>query len=280
MIQLGKIQKLQVVRKTSIGVYLSDTEDMGDEDVLLPKKQVPLDLEIGDEIEVFIYKDSQSRKIATTQKPKLTLGDIGFLPVKQVTAIGAFLNWNLEKDLFLPFKEQKVPVKEGKEYLVGIYIDKSDRLCATMDVSNLLKDQSPYKQGDPVKGWIYSSNDELGAFVAVDGQYHGLIPKKEIYRNYKIGDQVDARVTNVKEDGKLDLSVREKSYKQMHRDTEILLEKLEENEGTLFLNDKSSPAIIRKELNMSKSAFKIAVGRLLKQKKIKFIKNGIQMIKK
>lgn len=280
MIKLGEIQKLEIIRKTSIGVYLNEGEGNHEEDVLLPNKQVPPDTEIGEEVEVFIYRDSQDRKIATTQRPKLTLGEIGFLQVTQVTKIGAFLDWNLEKDLFLPFREQTTRVKEGREYLVGVYIDKSDRLCATMDIHKLLSSESPYKEGDRVKGIIYSSNDELGLFVAVEAKYHGLIPKKELYGKYKIGDQIEGRITRVREDGKLDLSVREKSYRQMDKDAEIVLEKLIQNKGTLFLNDKSSPSKIKEELSMSKSAFKTAIGRLLKQGTIKFIENGIELTEK
>lgn len=280
MIKLGEIQKLQVVRKTSVGVYLNEADDLDSEDVLLPNKQVPLDIEIGQEIEVFIYKDSEDRKIATTQKSKLTLGEIGFLTVKQITGIGAFLDWNLEKDLLLPFTEQRTKVKEGREYLVGIYVDKSERLCATMYISKLLSGESPYKQNDRVRGIIYSINIDLGAFVAIDNKYYGLIPKNELYGNYEVGEQIEARVTKVKADGKLDLSIREKSYKQMDKDAVILLNKLDRNRGILYLNDKSAPSKIKKELNMSKGAFKKAVGRLLKEGKIRFTENGIERVGK
>lgn len=280
MIELGKTQKLQVVRKTTIGVYLNEADDMDSEDILLPKRQLPPDIEIGQELDVFIYKDSEDRKIATTTKPKLSLGEIGFLKVKQVTEIGAFLDWGLEKDLFLPFKEQKVRVKEEREYLVGLYIDKSERLCATMDISKFLSNESPHKQDDQVEGIIYSINSDIGAFVVVEAKYDGLIPNKELYRNYKVGEKVEARVTNVREDGKLDLSIREKAYKEIDKDAAIILDRLSKNHGKLFINDKSSPNIIKEELNMSKSAFKKAVGKLLKTKEIKFIENGIEKIEK
>lgn len=280
MIELGKIQKLEVIRNTSIGVYLNSKDDHDGDDILLPQKQVPEDTNIGDEIEVFVYRDSEDRMIATTKKPKLIMGELGSLKVVETTRIGAFLDWGLEKDLFLPFKEQTNRVQEGKEYLVTLYIDKSDRLCATMDIYKFLSSESPYKENDKVHGRIYLVKRDIGAFVAVDNKYHGLISKNEFYGDYRCGDEVEARVTKVKEDGKLDLSLREKSYKQMKDDTQIILDRLILKGGMLPLNDKSSPGKIKDELNMSKAGFKRAVGRLLKEGKIEFIEEGIKMIEK
>ncbi|MBZ2174424.1 S1 RNA-binding domain-containing protein [Schnuerera sp. xch1] len=279
MINLGEMQKLEVKREASIGVFLNTKEEnrRGGEDVLLPKKEVPEGTKIGDTLEVFIYKDSEDRLIATTKKTKVTLGEIGLLRVVDITRIGAFLDWGLEKDLFLPFKEQTMRLEKGKEYLIGLYIDKSDRLCATMKIRDFLRTDSPYKRNDWVKGIIYSINDEIGAFVAVDNKYEGLIPKKELIGVYEPGEEVDLRIIKVKEDGKLDLSLRDKAYLQIDKDAEIILKKLKENGGMLVLNDHSSPKRIRRELNMSKSAFKKAVGRLLKERKIKFIEGGIKL---
>jgi predicted RNA-binding protein (virulence factor B family) len=278
MIELGKIQKLEVKRHTSVGVYLNVTgSSKGDKDVLLPKKEVPEGIKIGETIEVFIYKDSKDRIIATTKKPKVTLGEIGLLKVVDITKIGAFLDWGLEKDLFLPFKEQSMKLEKGREYLIGLYIDKSNRLCGTMKIRDFLKSNSPYKENDWVKGTIYSINDDFGAFVAVDNKYEGLIPKKELIGVYVPGDEVKIRVIGVKEDGKLDLSLRDKFYVEIEGDAETILNKAIKNGGTLLLNDYSSPKEIRKQLNMSKSAFKKAVGRLLKEGKIEFIKDGIKV---
>ncbi len=278
MIELGKIQKLEVIRNTSIGVYLNTKEDKESEDILLPKKQVPPEIAIGDEIEVFVYRDSEDRMIATTRRPKITLEEIACLKVVEVTRIGAFLDWGLEKDLFLPFREQNHKVRLGGNYVVSLYKDKSDRLCATMHISKLLHSQSPYKEDDKVCGTIYSIHEDIGAFVAVDDKYHGLIPKNECYGDYHYGDQIEARVIKVKEDGKLDLSVRKKSYQQMDIDAAIILDKIHQNNGILLLNDQSSPQKIKEELNMSKAAFKRGVGRLLKQRKIKFTDKGIEKI--
>lgn len=278
MIELGKMQTLEVKRSTSVGVFLNTKDSRReDKDVLLPKKEVPKGTKVGDEIEVFIYRDFKDRMIATTKKPKVTLGNVGLLKVVDITKIGAFLDWGLEKDLFLPFKEQTMKLEKGREYLIGLYIDKSDRLCGTMKIKDFLESDSPYKENDWVKGTIYSISDEFGAFVAVDNKYEGLIPKRELIGVYTPGEVVDLRVINVKEDGKLDLSLRDKLYIEIEVDAETILNKAEENGGVLYLNDDSSPKTIRKELNMSKAAFKRALGRLLKERKIEFIENGIKL---
>jgi len=275
VIKLGEMQRLKVKRKTSVGVYLGDDSR---EEVLLPKKEVPENTKIGDTLEVFIYRDSDDRLIATTKRPKLTLGEIGLLKVVDITKIGAFLDWGLEKDLFLPFKEQTMKLRKGNKYLVGLYIDKSDRLCATMRIKSFLRSDSPYKENDWVKGTIYSIDDEIGAFVAVDNKYEGLIPKKEMVGVFIPGEEVKLRVIKVKEDGKLDLSPKDKIYIQMDKDAEYILNKMRKNGGKLPLNDDSSPEIIRRELSMSKSAFKRAVGKLLKEGKIKITDKGIKLL--
>ena len=159
-------------------------------------------------------------------------------------------------------------IEKGNEYLVGVYIDKSNRICATMKIKDMLSTDSPYKENDKVQGTIYSINRDIGAFVAVDDKYDGLIPKKELLGAYQVGDSIEARVANIKEDGKLDLSLRDRSYIQMDKDSDIILSKLKEEAGFLPLNDNSPPEIIRKELNMSKSGFKRAIGRLYREGKI------------
>ena len=278
MISIGEIQKLKIKRSTSFGVYLTDLEGKNrNEEILLPKREVPKNLKAGDTIEVFIYRDSEDRLIATTRRPKITLGEVGLLRVKDITKIGAFLDWGLEKDLLLPFKEQTMKLIKGKKYLVGLYVDKSDRLCATMKIKDFLRTDSPYKENDWVKGTIYSINEDMGAFVAVDNKYHGMIPKKELIGVYAPGEEVELRVTKVREDGRLDLSLRDKSYLQIDKDAERILEKIKEKGGFLPLNDNSSPEEIKKQLNMSKSSFKKAVGRLLKERKIRFEKKGIRL---
>lgn len=276
MIEIGRIQNLKIKRFTSVGAFLN-TDSSKDEDILLPKSQVPKDAKVGDEIEVMVYKDSKDRIIATTNRAKLEAGDMGHLTVVSQTKIGSFLDWGLEKDLFLPFAETVGSVEKGKSYLVGVYLDKSDRLCATMKIKDLLRTDPPYKADDKVEGTIYSINRDIGAFVAVDDKYDGLIPKKELIGAYEVGDTVQVRITSIKEDGKLDLTLKDKGYVQMDKDGETILNKLKSNNGFLPLNDSSSPEKIKKELKMSKSGFKRAVGRLLKGEIIEFHKDGIKI---
>lgn len=271
MIKLGEKQELQIVKQTEFGIYLSDPDEVSKENaqrVLLPLKQVPYGSKTGDRVEVFIYRDSKDRLIASVNTPMLTLHQIAVLKVKQLSKIGAFLDWGMEKDLLLPFAEQTSKVREGGECLVALYIDKSDRLCATMNVYPYLRTDSPYKKEDRVSGIVYQISNNFGAFVAVDGQFSGLIPQKEMYGDIKIGDTVDARVTAVKEDGKLDLSIREKAYIQLSADGEKIMALIDSYDGVLPFNDKVSPEIIRRETMMSKNEFKRAVGHLLKEGRI------------
>ncbi|MFY9613022.1 MAG: S1 RNA-binding domain-containing protein [Tissierellaceae bacterium] len=263
MIRLGEIQELIIKRLASVGAYLNE-EIEEDKDVLLPKSQVPKDAKVGSRVEVFIYNDSKERKIATTKRPKLTLGELGHLRVVDTTKIGAFLDWGLEKDLFLPLRETIGSVQKNKEYLVGVYIDKSNRLCATMRIKNMLRTDSPYKENSIARGTIYSIHRDIGAFVAVDNKYDGLIPKKELMGAYDLGDTIEVRINRVLEDGKLDLSLRDRSYIQMDTDAKRIIKRLKENGGSLDIGDKSPPDLIRKELKMSKSGFKRAAGRLYK----------------
>lgn len=278
MLRLGEKQQLEIVKKVDFGVYLAE-EGMGQEErVLLPAKQVPEGSRVGDILEVFLYRDSQDRLIATTRQPALVLGQTAELTVVQTGRIGAFLDWGLEKDLLLPFKEQKKKVNTGDKVLVSLYIDKSKRLCATMNVYPNLRTDSPYQKDDRVRGRVYEISGNFGAFVAVDNQYSGLIPKKELYGRVELGEDVEARVVKVHEDGKLELSIREKAYIQMEKDAQELLSLLEQKGGRLPFNDKSSPEVIRRNTGMSKNEFKRAVGNLLKAGKIEIAENAILMI--
>lgn len=274
--ELGKKQTLKIVQKVDFGVYLAEETDKdGKERVLLPIKQVPTWANLGDLIPVFLYRDSKDRLIATTNEPKLTLGEVGRLTVKAVGKIGAFLDWGLEKELFLPFKEMTVRVEEGDEILVAVYIDKSDRLCATMNVYKYLENVSDYKTDDKVSGTLYQISDNFGGYVAVDDKYSALIPKKEFYGNLKVGDVVEARVLSVKEDGRLNLSVRDKSYKMISSDAEKIMAIIDSFDGVLPFNDRVSPEIIKRETGMSKNEFKRAVGNLLKNGKIEITHKSI-----
>ena len=272
MIKLGEKQILKVVRMKDFGMYVGDETEA----ILLPRKYVPVGTKVGDSVEVFVYRDSSDRLIATTEEPALTLGQGASLKVKETGKIGAFLDWGLEKDLLLPFKEQSVQVRPGKSYPVALYIDKSKRLCATMKIYEYLSSESPYEKDAVVQGIVYQVNPNIGVFVAVDGKYHGMIPKKNAHGNFKVGDPVQARVVAVREDGKLELSVRERVEFQISKDAETLIEVIESYDGVLPFTEKASPAVIERELNMSKAAFKRAVGHLLKAKKIRIDQGKIR----
>jgi uncharacterized protein len=278
MIELGKVQKLEIIGKTQDGVYLNLKNSKDKNNILLTKNQVTQEIEIGSEIEVFVYKDSEDKMVATVRKPKLIMGELTSLRVVEITKFGAFLDWGLEKDLFLPFREQVGKIIKGSKYLVGLYVDSSNRLCATMNIYNLLSNDSPYKENDRVNGTIYSISKELGVFVAVDNKYQGLIPNKEVYGSYNEGDCVEVRIKRIRHDGKLELSLRKEAYNEIEDDAQKIISKLKLKGGTLQLNDSSHPDKIKAELNMSKGAFKRAVGKLLKERIIRITDNGIEMI--
>ena len=282
--RLGYMQTLVAVKKTDFGLFLTDIDKkdeknraLGDE-VLLPKNQVTEDMRVGSEIEVFLYKDSEDRMIATRLVPYIKIGEIKKLKVKEVNKIGAFLDWGLPKDLLLPFKEQIYDIKSGDEILVTVYIDLSDRLCATMDLYSRLSLLPPYQKDDMVKGTVYQVHEQFGAYVAVDNKYSALVPKKELHRELKPGDEIEARVLEVKEDGKLDLSLRQKAYVQMDADSALILDKLKQAGGSLPYQDKSSAEEIKEEFNLSKAAFKRAIGRLYKERVIVIEKDGIRLV--
>lgn len=278
MLKLGEFQELTVVKRVSFGVYLAEGKE-AENRVLLPGKQVPADTNIGDRIQVFLYKDSKDRMIATTNLPLLTLGGLAVLKVAAVGKIGAFLNWGLEKDLFLPFHEMTRKVETGDEILVTLYIDKSSRLCASMKkLYDLLSKDSPYKEGDVVNGRIYEFSDNFGTFLAVDDKYSAMIPRHEDCSRLRVGDVAEVKITKVKEDGKLDVTLRDKAYIQMKDDAELVMKVIEEFAGVLPFSDKASPEVIKRETGLSKNAFKRAVGRLYKEHRIEITEKSIRKI--
>ena len=293
MYELGKTQILTVTRVEPIGCYLGDHYESRANDVLLPAKWIPdvselasrgstddaAQVAVGDKIEVFIYKDSEDRPIATTMIPKIRLGETAVLTVIDTTKIGAFLDWGLEKDLLLPFHEQTMRVRKGDDVLVTLYIDKSERLCASMSkVYHALRQDSPYKKNDQVDGFIYEVDEETGAYVAVDGVYSGRIAPQEIRGQLLPGKWIKARVTAVKADGKLDLSMQKRVEDQMTDDAQTVLTIIGRNGGSIPFTDKASPEQIDRMFSMSKNAFKRAVGRLLKEEKIRIADGRIEII--
>ncbi len=279
MYNLGEFQKLIIKRFKNNGAYIG-LKDVKNEklDILLPKKEILETDKVDDEIEVFVYKDNQSRFVATRKKTKISLGKLETLEVMDISKIGAFLDWGLEKELFLPFKEQTMKLEKGRKYLVALYIDKSERLCATMKIRDYLTSDSPYKEGEWVEGIVYSIHKDYGAFVAVDKKYDAMIENKDIIGVLEIGEPINFRISKVKKDGRLNLVLKNLSHVEINDNAEILFNIIKNRGGFLDLNDKSEPEKIKEICGMSKSSFKKAVGRLLKNKKIQFEGNGIKLI--
>lgn len=294
MIQLGRIQNLEALRNTSIGAYLGEARDplavfsrksegntasiTDKTDILLPKNEIKKPLAIGESIRAFVYLDSEDRPVATLKAPALTIGAIALLKVNDVNKVGAFLDWGLPKDLFLPYKEQTVRVNPGDSALVTLYIDKSKRLCATMKLYKHLRTDSDYEKDSRVKGRVYEIIDSFGAFVAVDNLFSGLIPAKELIRKLNVGDELELRVSKVLEDGKLELSMREPGYLQINTDCDSILNALKETKnGFLPYHDKSDSAVIREVFGMTKNSFKRAIGHLMKQGLIDILDEGIRL---
>ncbi|WP_300408409.1 S1-like domain-containing RNA-binding protein [Lagierella sp.] len=275
MIELGEIQELKIERIRKIGALLTDEEKT--QEVLLPNEELSEEDEKGKRLKVFIYNDNQGKLLATKVMPKITLGEISHLEVKDITSIGAFLDWGLEKDLFLPFKEQLCKLDKGRKYLVALYIDKTGRLCSTMKIRDYLRTDSNYKENDRVEGVVYNIVDDIGAFIAVDNIYESLLPKDQYRGIVAIGEPISTRVASVKGDGRLNLSQRERGHLELDNDADLIMDLLDDYDGFLPYNDKSSPDDIYDMFTISKSAFKKAVGRLLKENKIEFYKDGIRI---
>lgn len=269
MLKIGCIQNLEIVKMLDFGAYLAENAGESRENtVLLPAKQVPEGAEIGTRLDVFLYRDSEDRLIATTRKPVMEVGGVALLAVKETSRIGAFLDWGLEKDLLLPFHEQTARVKAGDQVLAALYVDKSGRLCATMKLYPYLRTDSPYLPGAVLEARVYEISENFGVFLAVEDTYSAMIPRQEAQGSYKPGQVIRVRVTKVREDGKLTVSAREKSYLQMDTDADQIFRELEQAGGEFPFDDKASPEQIREKFGISKAAFKRAVGHLLKEGKI------------
>ncbi len=275
MKKIGQWQQLEILRFTSVGAYLNALDESSESDVLLPAKYLNDELELGQMLEVFLYRDSEDRMIATLEKPKAVVGDIALLKVVDIHKIGAFLDWGLSKDLLLPQDQWKREVHKGELVLVYLYLDSSDRIVATMKIESQLRTDSNYQVGDSVKGTVYSIAKDIGVFVAVDNCYLAMIPAREVVDDYQLGQAIEARITKIHSDGKIVLATREKTSLQIHSDVALIKEKLKNNQGFLSFNDKSAPDLIRAEFKMSKKAFKRAIGVLLKEKYIEQTEKGI-----
>ena len=266
--ELGKVNRLTLVKLVDFGAYLAEgTKDQ--ERVLLPAKQVPQGIGQGDSLDVFLYKDSSDRLIATMARPLAMVDQFALMKVKELTKIGAFLDWGLEKDLLLPYRQMLGRVEAGDQILARVYVDKSQRLAASMkEIYPMLRSDSPYQAGDEVRARVYEFSRDFGTFVAVDDIYSAMIPRHEDARQLRIGDQISCRVTGVKRDGKLDVSIRGKSYETIGEDAEAILRLLESYAGVLPFTEKASSEVIRRETGLSKNAFKRAVGHLYKEGRV------------
>lgn len=278
MFRPGEIQQLVITRLTKPGARLAHPTQLDGPDVLLPRRYVPRDAAEGDTLEVFIHFDSDDRLIASTLTPKLKFGEVTKLTVKEVTDIGAFLDWGMDKDLFLPFSEQAGRPQAGDSCLVTLRMDREGRLSATMKIEEVLSYSSPYQAGVTVTGTVWNVHRDLGAFIAVDDKFAALLPWTETVGVHpRLGETAQARVARVRETGQLDLSQRKVVAERMSEDAEFILAQLKKSGGTLPLHDGSDPQKIKKALQMSKAAFKRAVGRLLKEKKIELFDGGIKL---
>lgn len=262
-LQLGRFNRMSVARFTDQGLYLRGGPEDG---ILLPKKYVPEGVQVGDELDVFIYLDQQERLVATTLKPKVQVGEFAWLTVSWVNNFGAFLDWGLEKDLFVPFREQKMKMQKGYAYMVHVHIDpESYRIVASAKVERWLsQDIPPYRPGDQVDGLVWQKTD-LGFKVIADNQYPGLIYDDEVFRELHSGDRVTAFVKQVRGDGKLDLTLQRQGHQAVTDFSDILLQHIMDNGGVIPLGDKSQPEEIYAMFGVSKKVFKKTVGDLYKR---------------
>jgi len=273
--KLGEFNTLIIDRLTKVGLFLTDNTN----DVLLPLKYIPKDYKIGDEIKVFLYLDHEERPVATTLEPYIIINDFAFLRVNYTNSFGAFLDWGLEKDLFVPFKEQARPMEQGKRYLVHAYLDdKSDRIVGSSRVNKFLDNSElDLQQGDEVD-LIISHITDLGTNVIINKKHKGLMYSNEIYEDLRIGDKHKGYIKTIRPDNKIDVSFQKIGVENIEPNAEVILKELKANRGFLRLNDNSHPEDIKTVLKMSKKSFKKAVGSLYKDKIIEIKEDGIYLV--
>jgi len=278
MIEIGKYNTFEILRTTKVGLYLG-SED-GKDDILLPNKYVPSKFEIGDEIRVFVYLDHEERPVATTLDPYIFLNEFALLRVNYINEFGAFLDWGLEKDLFVPFKEQARPMEKGKRYLVHLHIDeKTNRLMASSKTNQFLNnDQLTVEVGEEVD-LIVSHITELGINVIINELHKGLIYKDEVYNDaIRTGDRMRGYIKTIRPDNKIDVALQKQGYEAVEPNAQVILDELKASRGFLRLHDNSHPEDIRTVLKMSKKTFKKAIGLLFKQKLIDIKDDGIYLL--
>ncbi len=273
---IGQFNTLKILRNTKVGLFLGDEE----KDILLPKKYVPSEFFIGDDITVFVYLDHEERPVATTLKPYVKLNEFAHLKVNYINQFGAFLDWGLEKDLFVPFKEQAVKMEVGKRYLIYMYLDEqTNRLVATSKVNKYFSEEKlQFEPNEQVEVMISHITD-LGVNVIIDNKFKGLAFADEIFKDFKIGWKTTAYIKQIRPDGKIDVTFKKQGLEAIDDDALVILKELNANNGFLGLHDKSHPEDIKTVLQMSKKAFKKAVGSLYKDRIIDIKDNGIFLIK-
>ena len=276
MLEIGKYNKLTVLRKVDFGYYL-DGLDYGD--ILMPAKYAEESLEPGDDVDVFVYLDSSEKLIATTEKPLAEVGQIGYLKVVKVNDIGAFLDWGITKQLFVPFAEQKTKLEEDKFYWVYIFIDPvTERIMGSTKLGRFL-DQTPpfFKANEITRGLVWQKTD-LGYKIIINHSHTGLLFNSEIYKSLQPGDLIDVEIKNIRPDGKIDLCLPKSALEKSDEVSEIVLKKLQANNGFLPFGDHTDPEIIKQELGLSKKSFKKAIGKLYKERKILIEQKGIYLL--
>ena len=273
--QIGEYNTLEILRDTKVGLFLGD----GTNDVLLPNKYVPKEFQIGDSLTVFVYLDHEERPVATTLKPYVKLNEFAHLKVNYINEFGAFLNWGMEKDLFVPFREQARPMQEGKRYLVYCFMDeKTKRLVASSKTQQFLdKEEANYANGEEVN-LIISHISDAGVNVIINEKHRGLAYANEVYGVIKPGLRMKGYIKQVRPDGKLDVSLRKLGVEAIEPSAQVILDELKANKGFLRLNDNSHPEDIKTVLKMSKKTFKKAIGTLYKQKQIEIKEDGIYLV--
>ncbi len=275
MFQLGQFNTLKIARRVDFGVFLTD----GNDEVLLPKKNLTPEMEIGTEVDVFIYKDSEDRTIATIQRPLAVVGEFAYLLVKEVNTIGAFLDWGLEKDLLVPFREQDKLLEAGKSYVVYIYVDKlTKRIAASAKINRYSKNEEiSLTENEEVEVLIFKKTD-LGYGAIINNIYQGLIYKNEVFTELAIGEKKKGWIKTIREDGKIDVRLQKVGFELSDDAQELIMEALQKNGGFLALYDGSDPQLITKTLGISKKTFKKAIGGLFKFKLITIEEGGIRVV--
>lgn len=274
---IGRMNTLRVVKEKDFGMYV-DGEQLGE--ILLPKRYIPKGLRVGDDVEVFVYLDSEDELIATTERPKVQVGEFAALRSVAVNNVGAFFDWGLPKDLLVPFSQQKNRVEEGQTHLLFVYLDQhTNRIVATTKVDALLnREEPPYRTGDKVDILVGDRTD-IGFKCIVDSRFWGVLFYQDVIGKVYKGDKLTAHIKRVREDGKIDLSIQQTGYKKVKNILDDIIEYLEAHDGEMTITDKSSPGVIFKTFNVSKATFKKALGALYKEQKITLTKEKVALKK-